>query len=248
MLWMGGEITVMPLIKNVFLPSLACVTGATAWQLATLSGPTNFEAPAVSKGETPRGSSLVAAVGLGGLLFVPAFKAATGLPPFAGMLVSMSALWALTDKLHGADKPHLRMHEALRRIDTAGSLFFLGILLAVGALESSGILTQLAQSLTALVPDDTLIATAIGAVSAVIDNVPLVAAAMGMYDLTAHPVDSQFWDLIAFCAGTGEHTHTNTHTHARTHAPNHTHAHTKLRRHRCRLGFGCRHGIVSLSA
>jgi len=203
MLWMGGEITVQPLITNVFLPSFVCVWGAMGWQLATVTGPSSFEAPKKEAGKTPRGSNLVTAVGLGGLVFVPVFKALTGLPPFAGMLVSTSALWAITDRLHGDDRPKLRMTEALRRIDTAGSLFFLGILLAVAALETSGVLTQLAVALNEVVPNDTLIAGAIGAVSAIIDNVPLVAAAMGMYDLTAHPVDSQFWDLIAFCAGTG---------------------------------------------
>jgi Na+/H+ antiporter NhaD/arsenite permease-like protein len=173
------------------------------WQLLTIDGPQQMEPRTPSKGEPPRGSSLVTAVGLGGLLFVPVFKSATGLPPFAGMLLSTAALWALTDRLHGEDRPKLRMTEALRRIDVAGSLFFLGVLLGVAALETSGSLAQLAQLLANLVPNETLVATFIGAFSAVIDNVPLVAAAMGMYDLTAYPPDAPFWDLIAFCAGTG---------------------------------------------
>ena len=203
MLWMGGEISAGPLVKAVFLPSLVCVSGAIAWTTASLDS-TNSLPPAASEtSPRPRGSAVVAAVGLGGLVFVPIFKAVTGLPPFAGMILAMSALWGVTDKLHAAGPSELRMEQVLRRIDTAGSLFFLGILLAVGALETSGVLTQLAQSIGGMLPNDTLLAGTIGAVSAVIDNVPLVAASMGMYDLTAHPVDSQFWDLIAFCAGTG---------------------------------------------
>jgi Na+/H+ antiporter NhaD/arsenite permease-like protein len=203
MLWMGGQITSAPLIANVFLPSLACLLGAMGWQLLTIDGPQQMESRAPSKGQPPRGSSLVTAVGLGGLLFVPVFKSVTGLPPFAGMLLSTATLWALTDRLHGEDRPKLRMTEALRRIDVAGSLFFLGVLLGVAALETSGSLAQLAQLLANLVPSETLVATLIGAFSAVIDNVPLVAGAMGMYDLTAYPPDAPFWDLIAFCAGTG---------------------------------------------
>eukprot|EP00802_Teleaulax_amphioxeia_P005117 Tamp_05121.p1 GENE.Tamp_05121~~Tamp_05121.p1 ORF type:complete len:565 (+),score=137.31 Tamp_05121:187-1695(+) len=203
MLWMGGQITSVPLVTNVFLPSLACVMGAMGWQLLTIDGAQQLAPAPPSTGLPPRGSSLVTAVGLGGLLFVPVFKSVTGLPPFGGMLLSMASLWALTDRLHGEDRPKLRMTEALRRTDVADALFFLGVLLAVAALETSGTLTQLAQLLSELVPNDTLVAAAIGAVSAVVDNVPLVAAAMGMYDMTTYPADAQFWDLIAFCAGTG---------------------------------------------
>uniref|UniRef100_A0A0C3T240 Citrate transporter-like domain-containing protein n=1 Tax=Guillardia theta (strain CCMP2712) TaxID=905079 RepID=A0A0C3T240_GUITC len=147
------------------------------------------------------------AVGVGGLLFVPVFKTLSHLPPFAGMLLATSAVWAITDRLHGNDRPELKVPEALRRIDMSGAIFFLGILMAVSALESAGVLVKVAQLLGQVVPDNNIVAMIIGVVSAVIDNVPLVAAAMGMYDLSIIPTDSQFWDLIAFSdiqlAGTG---------------------------------------------
>jgi len=95
------------------------------------------------------------------------------------------------------------MPYALRLIDMQGALFFLGILMSVAALQTAGILTSLSKALDSVITDETLLAGIIGAASAVIDNVPLVAAAMGMYDLTAHPADSPFWDLITFCSGTG---------------------------------------------
>jgi Na+/H+ antiporter NhaD/arsenite permease-like protein len=152
----------------------------------------------------PRGQ-LVLAVGVGALVFVPVFKALTGLPPFMGMLLGLGILWILTDAIHFGDseRQRLKVPQALSRIDTQGILFFLGILLSVGSLESAGILRQLANYLDANIPNGDLIASAIGVASAVIDNVPLVAATMGMYDLTSYPQDSDFWQLIAFCAGTG---------------------------------------------
>jgi len=152
----------------------------------------------------PRGQ-LVLAVGLGALVSVPVFKALTGLPPFMGMLLGLGILWILTDAIHFGDseRQRLKVPQALSRIDTQGILFFLGILLSVGSLESAGILRQLANYLDANIPNGDLIASAIGVASAVIDNVPLVAATMGMYDLTSYPQDSDFWQLIAFCAGTG---------------------------------------------
>ncbi|CAL5075366.1 unnamed protein product [Urochloa decumbens] len=152
----------------------------------------------------PRGQ-LVLAVGVGALVSVPVFKALTGLPPFMGMLLGLGILWILTDAIHygETERQQLKVPQALSRIDTQGILFFLGILLSVGSLESAGILRQLANYLDATIPNGDLIASAIGVASAIIDNVPLVAATMGMYDLTSYPQDSDFWQLIAFCAGTG---------------------------------------------
>jgi len=109
----------------------------------------------------------------------------------------------VTDRLHGQDRPELQLPQAIRRIDTPGTLFFLGILMAVGALEAAGTLDNLSHWISGVVSDERVVAGVIGVVSAVIDNVPLVAGAMGMYDLATHPVDSEFWDLIALCAGTG---------------------------------------------
>ncbi|KAM3256447.1 hypothetical protein ACQJBY_043444 [Aegilops geniculata] len=152
----------------------------------------------------PRGQ-LVFAVGLGALVFVPVFKSLTGLPPFMGMLLGLGILWILTDAIHYGEsgRQRLKVPQALSRIDTQGILFFLGILLSVGSLEAAGILRQLANYLDANIPNADLIASIIGVASAIIDNVPLVAATMGMYDLTSFPQDSDFWQLVAFCAGTG---------------------------------------------
>ena len=113
---------------------------------------------------------------------MPLFKGLTGLPPYLGMLASLGVMWTLTDAIHAGEegREKLMAPAALRKIDTSGVLFFLGILLSVAALDSAGILRSVAEFLDGSVPDRSLIATIIGIVSAVIDNVPLVAATMGM--------------------------------------------------------------------
>lgn len=138
---------------------------------------------------------------------MPVFKALTGLPPYLGMLASLGVMWTLTDAIHAGEgkegREELMTPAALRKIDTSGVLFFLGILLSVGALDSAGILRSLAVFLDENVPSQEIIATLIGFASALIDNVPLVAATMGMYSVEQQPMDSSLWQLIAFCAGTG---------------------------------------------
>ena len=111
----------------------------------------------------------------------------------------------ITDILHAPHekRKHLRLPHILTRIDTSGVLFFLGILLAISALDVAGILEQLARFLDHSIGNLSVITTLIGIISAIIDNVPLVAAGMGMYDLQTHPVDSYLWKMLAFCAGTG---------------------------------------------
>jgi Na+/H+ antiporter NhaD/arsenite permease-like protein len=150
-------------------------------------------------------SRLIFYAGLGGLVFVPVFKALTGLPPFMGILLALGALWLITDFLHASveTKQHLRLPEILRRIDTSGVLFFLGILLCISALDAVGLLSQLARFLDHTVGNISSIAVLIGLISAVIDNVPLVAAGMGMWDLGTYPADSHLWNMLAYCAGTG---------------------------------------------
>jgi len=153
----------------------------------------------------PRGK-LVFGAGIVGLLSVPVFKAVTGLPPYLGMLASLGVMWSLTDAIHageGDGREELMAPAALKKIDTSGVLFFLGILLSVGALDAAGILRSLAEVLDKSIPDVNLVATLIGVASALIDNVPLVAATMGMYNIADVPMDSQLWQLIALCAGTG---------------------------------------------
>ncbi|KAL5194906.1 Sodium/proton antiporter 1 [Glycine soja] len=152
----------------------------------------------------PRGQ-LVFSVSLGALIFVPVFRSLTGLPPYIGMLLGLGMLWIFVDAIHygESERQKLKVPHALSRIDTQGALFFLGILLSVSSLEVAGILREIANYFDAHVPRCELIASAIGLISAVIDNVPLVAATMGMYDVSSFPQDSEFWQMIALCASTG---------------------------------------------
>uniref|UniRef100_A0A0D9XBD4 Citrate transporter-like domain-containing protein n=1 Tax=Leersia perrieri TaxID=77586 RepID=A0A0D9XBD4_9ORYZ len=207
MLWIHGQITTLKIMQGLFLPSVVSLAVPLALMSLTseANGSSQKSSSLLSSEQmAPRGQ-LVFCVGLGALLFVPVFKALTGLPPFMGMMLGLAILWILTDAIHYGDsgRQRLKVPQALSRIDTQGVLFFLGILLSVGSLESAGILRQLANYLDANIPNSDLIASAIGVASAIIDNVPLVAATMGMYDLTSFPQDSDFWQLVAFCAGTG---------------------------------------------
>ncbi|XP_002966244.2 sodium/proton antiporter 2 [Selaginella moellendorffii] len=207
MLWIHGQISTVKTMQGLFIPS--AVSLAVPLLLMSVSSEEfRKEAPPEpvmsSEQMAPRGK-LVLAVGVGALLFVPVFKALTGLPPYVGMLFGLGVLWILTDAIHYGDenRQKLKVPQALSRIDTQGVLFFLGILLSVGSLQSAGVLQDLATFLNSHIPGVELIATAIGFASAIIDNVPLVAATMGMYDVSSYPMDSELWQLIAFCAGTG---------------------------------------------
>ncbi|TYI37576.1 hypothetical protein ES332_A03G222100v1 [Gossypium tomentosum] len=207
MLWIHGQISTLQTMKGLIIPSLVSLTVPLA--LMSLTSEVNGkgqDSPNIlaSQQMAPRGQ-LVFCVGIGALVFVPVFKALTGLPPFMGMLFGLGVLWILTDAIHygESERQKLKVPQALSRIDTQGALFFLGILLSVSCLESAGLLRELANYLDAHIPSIELIASAIGVVSAIIDNVPIVAATMGMYDLTSFPQDSEFWQLVAYCAGTG---------------------------------------------
>jgi Na+/H+ antiporter NhaD/arsenite permease-like protein len=150
---------------------------------------------------------LVFGFGVGALLFVPIFKTITNLPPWMGILFGLSTLWGITEILHrkktDGHSGQLGVTQALRRIDIPSVLFFLGILLAVGSLQAIGLLATLAGWLDREVGNMTLIIILIGLLSAIVDNVPLVAASMGMYPLNIYPMDHFIWPFMAFCAGTG---------------------------------------------
>jgi Na+/H+ antiporter NhaD/arsenite permease-like protein len=145
--------------------------------------------------------------GIGFLLFVPVFKTVTHLPPFMGMLLALGLLWIITTVIHSKKdddiKKKFTVANALQRIDTPSILFFLGILLAVAALTSSGLLKEAALFLTSNLKNDYLIGISLGVLSAIVDNVPLVAAAQGMFDLTTYPTDHVFWEFLALTTGTG---------------------------------------------
>jgi Na+/H+ antiporter NhaD/arsenite permease-like protein len=146
-------------------------------------------------------------VGICSLLFVPVFKTLTHLPPYMGILFGLGVMWVITEIIHSGkdeeEKGLLSVNHALRKIDTPSILFFLGILLSIAALQTTGILGNLATSMTNAIGNIKIITIFIGLLSAIVDNVPLVAAAQGMYGLEQYPTDHYFWEFLAYCAGTG---------------------------------------------
>ncbi|QJD81155.1 sodium:proton antiporter NhaD [Spirosoma rhododendri] len=215
MLWIGGQISSLSIIKSLLLPSLAALlvplTVLTYQYKADEQSVQTRANRGVSRPYiTPiarRDRRTMLAIGLGGMLYVPIFKTFTHLPPYMGMMLVLGAIWVASEVIHKdkdeAERRKLTASYALSRIDTPSILFFLGILLAVGSLESTGFLRGLAGSLDRAVGNTSLIVLLIGVASAVVDNVPIVAAAMGMYDLTTFPADSPLWSFLAYCAGTG---------------------------------------------
>lgn len=156
---------------------------------------------------TPTQQRLIFLFGLGGLLSVPVFKTLTHLPPFMGMLLALAVLWVISELIQ-PDKDEAmdsgtHIVAVLKRIDTPSILFFLGILLAVSSLQATGLLDLAATFLNQRVGDLSTIIFLIGLLSSIVDNVPLVAAAMGMYDLQTFPQDHPMWPFLAFAAGTG---------------------------------------------
>ena len=205
MLWIQGNITTIEVMKSLFIPSVVCLVAALICFSFQLSGKYAHLRERAQETEKVPGARIVFFCGVGGLIFVPIFKTLTGMPPFMGMLIALGVLWLITDLMHHdfEDRQKLRLPHILTRIDTSGVLFFLGILLCIGALESAGLLEHLAHFLNEKVANLSIIAVIIGIISAVIDNVPLVAAGMGMYPLSLIPQDAPFWELLAYCAGTG---------------------------------------------
>ncbi|MGE3297882.1 MAG: sodium:proton antiporter NhaD [Porticoccaceae bacterium] len=228
MLWIGNQITTLSIIRQLFLPSLICLLVPLLLVSPRLKGELERPAAAPTFEEagdptTPFERRLVFFMGIGALVFVPVFKTLTHLPPYMGILLGLSVLWVTTELLHRdknqEDKHPLSVVGVLRRVDTTSVLFFLGILLAVSSLASAGHLTQVAASLKESLGNIYAINVAIGLLSAVVDNVPLVAGAMKMYPLIdpaalaggagdaqwlQHFVrDGKFWELLAYCAGTG---------------------------------------------
>lgn len=205
MLWINGNITSLEVMKVLFLPSFISLIVALLLVGWNLKGTYSHARSNAHKEVVEPGARAVFFCGIGALIFVPIFKALTGLPPFMGMLLSLGLLWLLTDRIHAPyeNRTHLRIPQVLSRVDTSGVLFFFGILLCISALDVAGFLSSLAHFLDETIGNISVIATLIGLISAIIDNVPLVAAGMGMYDLASYPQDSYFWQLLAYCAGTG---------------------------------------------
>jgi Na+/H+ antiporter NhaD/arsenite permease-like protein len=194
---------------SLIVPSLVCMILPVAIASFFLKGnvvpPDQIENCAT--GTTQFEKNLMFFMGMGGLIFVPVFKAVTHLPPYLGMLLSLGVIWLVGEILHRKkteeEKGHLCLTQALKRIDMASVVFFIGILLAVATMSANGMLPALAGWMDKVVGNQTIIVIIIGLVSAVVDNIPLVAASMGMYPMTQFPTDSFIWEFMAYCAGTG---------------------------------------------
>ena len=210
MLWIGGQVTTGAIVTKLIGPSLVNLIAPLAIVSWTLRG-RRVVAPDQMAGTASHSTmferNLILGLGLGVLLAVPAFKAITHLPPWLGVLFGLGLLWAVTDTMHRDRQIEVRQHmviaHALTRIDLSAIIFFAGILLAVGVLEHAGVLLALAGWLDAVIGRLDGIVVLFGLVSAVVDNVPMVAAAMGMYPLAQYPTDSFLWEFMAYCAGTG---------------------------------------------
>ncbi|MBI4844348.1 MAG: sodium:proton antiporter NhaD [Nitrospirae bacterium] len=209
MLWIGGQVTTGNIMKGLWISSMINLLVPLAIASFILKGdvvpPDKVENGAGST--SPFEKNLMFFMGVGSLIFVPIFKAVTHLPPYLGILLALGVLWFVGNILHrnkpDEEKDHLRLAKALKRIDMASVVFFIGILLAVAALSANGMLPSLAGWLDAKLGNQSLIVIIIGLCSAVIDNIPLVAASMGMYPLSQFPPDSFLWEFMAYCAGTG---------------------------------------------
>jgi Na+/H+ antiporter NhaD/arsenite permease-like protein len=210
MLWIGNQITEWHIIKAVLFPSFISVVVPLLISSFMVKDKIEIPTKQINDDEfkLPRSQQLlILVVGLLTLLFVPVFKIVTHLPPFLGMLFGLGLLWLLTEIVHGkkeeADKKNVSVLTALQKIDTPSILFFFGILLSIGALQSAGILSQLSQLLSNLIPNQNWTVFSLGLLSSILDNVPLVAATQGMYPLSEIPTDDFFWHYIAYCTGCG---------------------------------------------
>jgi Na+/H+ antiporter NhaD/arsenite permease-like protein len=194
----------------LFLPSLVCLLAPLIIITYSLKGQVISEMPELINNDTQISfaeRNIMFFLGIGVLIAVPAFKTITHLPPFMGVLLGLGLLWLVGDLLHrkkpDEEKEHLNLTSALNRIDMASTVFFIGILLAVATLEHSHILPALASWLNQVIGREDVIVLLIGLVSAIVDNVPLVAASIGMYSLEQYPTNSFLWQFLAYCAGTG---------------------------------------------
>jgi len=219
MLWIGGQITAVNIITYVILPSL--VTMIVPLVIVSFTQKGEVERPVLENGETREFTTnferkLLLIMGVSALLFVPVFKTVTHLPPYLGMLFGLGVIWLTTEILHRNkpldDRRQLTVIGVLKKVDVPTIFFFLGILSAVAALQSVGHLNVLAQWLDENMQNIYAINLVIGVLSAIVDNVPLVAGAMGMYPIAEagtvgymadFVIDGKFWEFLAYCAGTG---------------------------------------------
>jgi Na+/H+ antiporter NhaD/arsenite permease-like protein len=209
MLWIGNQISPLGIVKGMILPSLVCLAVPLWIIFYGLKGEIQSPEQAInhSKSTTQFERRAVLILGLLALVAVPVFKTWTHLPPFMGIMLTLGLLWITTELIHSgkdtADKDFLSVVYALRKVDAPSILFFLGILLSVAALQSAGHLLVMSNWLEKTIGNQTVIVLAIGLLSSVVDNVPLVAAVQNMYSLQQFPTDHYFWQFLAYAAGTG---------------------------------------------
>ena len=216
MLWIGGQVTASNIITSIFLPSVVCALVPLIYLTFKLKGEVTRPLRVENKEHytdptTSFERNLVFYLGVASLLFVPIFKTVTHLPPYLGILLSLGVLWLVTEILHRSknheQKSQLSVIGVMKKIDVPTIFFFLGILLAVAALQSAGQLDIVANFLNETFNGDIyIINMIIGLLSSIVDNVPLVAGAMGMYEIAPvgdFAVDGKFWEFLAYCAGTG---------------------------------------------
>lgn len=211
MLWIGGQITAGNIIFKLFLPSLICLIIPLTVLSFKIKG-------SVTRPELMNDNSKVSELsrtqqyivffsGVLVLILVPVFKTVTHLPPYMGILIGLGIVWIITEIMHGKkparEKHHLSVSHALRKIDSPSILFFLGILLSIAALQATGILSSMADWMSSKTENENIIVISFGLLSSIVDNVPLVAAAQGMYDLQQYPTDHYFWEFLAYTTGTG---------------------------------------------
>ena len=203
MLWIGGQISALNIITMLFIPSVVSLLIPLLYFSVTMRGQKLSDSE--KENETPLPySTHIFFLGVACLVSVPVFKQLTHLPPYMGILLGLGVMWVVTELLHSKrERKELQMAAVLRKIDLSSILFFVGILLSVAALESAGLLELTASWLEQNVPNKDAVVTMLGVASSIIDNVPLVAATMGMYPLHIFPTDHKIWEMIAFCAGTG---------------------------------------------
>jgi Na+/H+ antiporter NhaD/arsenite permease-like protein len=206
MLWIKHKISTTQVMRDLFVGSMVCLLVPLIGLSKSMTGELgkSDKSRHVQRDIRPWHQWLFLVLGLLALLAVPIFKAVTHLPPYMGMMLGLAVLWFVSDRVGHTLTDETRsttgVLPALRRVDMSSVLFFLGILLAVGSLSSIGVLQEASAWLDRVLPNRDVVAVAIGLVSAVVDNVPLVAAGIEMYDM---PMDDRFWMLLAYCAGTG---------------------------------------------
>lgn len=204
LLWIYGQITTWAVMRDLFLPSILGLVASLIWFNSTFTGEFDVDETLQEEEQEPWGT-LILILGIGSLIFVPIFKTLTGLPAFMGMMLGLGFMWCVTDLLHFKyrEREHLRVTAILPKVEISVIFFYLGVLLAINSLESAGLLSEMSKWLNVHVKTSEYIPVLIGLVSSIVDNVSLVAATIGMYDLKQFGVDSTFWQAVAYCAGTG---------------------------------------------